>query len=492
MTQPSFNDFQSDYDAGRTVRVHARFLADALTPIAAFLKLENGPHAFLLESVTGGENVGRYSFVGSDPIQIFRAFPGRVEIEGGGDSGSLATEDVFGELGKLLKRYGPVAPDPLPRMAGGAVGYVGYDAVRFLERLPKVPKDDLGLPDLFFGVYDTLVIFDNVDKSLRVVVNAFPGSGPARSAYDAAAEKIAGVAEALASPMPVAVNPIQPLAEDVVEYASNFGREEFLEAVRRCQEYIRAGDVFQVVLSQRLRARTRARPFDIYRALRTINPSPYMFYQSFGDLKLIGASPEVMVRVEDGTVTVRPIAGTRRRGRNEEEDAAMARELLSDPKEIAEHVMLLDLGRNDVGRISDFHTVAVTQKMSLERYSHVMHMTSNVQGRLSRGRTAMDALKACFPAGTVTGAPKIRAMEIIDELEPTKRGPYAGAVGYMDFAGNLDTAIAIRTILLNQQDAYIQAGAGIVADSVPEREFQETLNKARALLRALQVAEQQM
>jgi len=492
MYQPPFEQFRAEYENGRTVRVHGRFLGDSLTPISAFLKLEQGPYACLLESVTGGENVGRYSFIATRPMVVFRARGEEVEVSGDGDDRAYRSADPLGELWKLVRKYAPVVPDELPRLAGGAVGYVAYDAVRFVEHLPEVPPDDLGLPDLYFCFYDTMLIFDNVDKSLRIVTNVFPGDQDAQSAYQQALGRIEEVVGALSTETKHAIEPVKPAGDTHREPESNFRREDFIEAVEKSKEYIRAGDIFQVVLAQRFHTQTEAAPFNIYRALRTINPSPYMFYLSFGDQKLIGASPEVMVRVEDGLVTVRPIAGTRRRGRNAEEDQTMAEELLSDPKEIAEHVMLLDLGRNDVGRISAFKTVRVTEKMGLEKYSHVMHMTSNVEGRLDQDRTAMDALKACFPAGTVSGAPKIRAMEIIDELEPTKRGPYAGAVGYFDFAGNMDTAIAIRTIVLKGRDAYVQAGAGIVADSVPEYEFKETQNKARALLRAIDVAEQQL
>jgi anthranilate synthase component 1 len=492
MFQPAFDVFQSEYDSGRTVRVHGRFLGDSLTPISAFLKLQRGPYACLLESVTGGENVGRYSFIATEPMAVFQATCGQIEFRRNGETTTRATNNPLDELWNIIRQYTPVVRDELPRLAGGAVGYVGYDAVRFIERLPNVPHDDLGLPDLYFCFYDTMLVFDNVDKSLRIVANVFPGAGDARSAYQQATEKIQNVARCLSTETAHSFEPIRPAGDAHREPQSNFRREDFVEAVKKSKDYIRAGDIFQVVLAQRFRTQTDADPFNVYRALRTINPSPYMFYLSFGDLKLVGASPEVMVRVEDGVVTVRPIAGTRRRGRTPEEDKAMAQELLNDPKERAEHVMLLDLGRNDVGRISAFHTVRVTETMELEKYSHVMHMTSNVEGRLDKGRTAMDALKACFPAGTVSGAPKIRAMEIIDELEPTKRGPYAGAVGYFDFAGNMDTAIAIRTIVLKGNDAYIQAGAGIVADSIPESEFKETQNKARALLRAIHVAEEQL
>ena len=492
MIQPSFEQFRSDYEAGRTVRIHGRFLGDSLTPISAFLKLCEGPCNCLLESVTGGEHVGRFSFVGTSPVALFRSFGRRVEVERNGKTTVREVESPFDALQELLDEYSPVADDELPRLAGGAVGYFGYDAVRFVERLPDVPEDDMGLPEFYFCVYDTMLVFDNVDKSLRIVTNVFQGSGGAEEAYQAAIEKIENVAGILSTEIPTPINPIDHFGDASIESTSNFEQQAFIEAVDKCKEYIRAGDIFQVVLSQRFRSRSTAEPFNIYRALRTINPSPYMFYLTFGNLKLIGASPEVMVRVEDSVVTVRPIAGTRRRGRTEEEDLAMAEELANDPKEIAEHVMLLDLGRNDVGRISEFNSVQVTQRMELERYSHVMHLTSNVVGVLSEGRTAMDALKACFPAGTVSGAPKIRAMEIIDELEPTKRGPYAGAIGYFDFAGNLDTCIAIRTIVLDGEDAYVQAGAGIVADSIPELEFKETQNKARALMKALEVAEHQL
>ena len=492
MFHPDFEEFKIGYEAGNTVRIHGRFLGDTLTPISAFFRLQRGPYAALLESVTGGENVGRYSFIGTSPVAIFRSSGSRVEISENGQTREFESEDPLNDLWELTQRYTPVVPDELPRLAGGAIGYVAYDAIRYVEHLPHVPPDDLGVPDLYFCIYDTMLIFDNVDKSLRIVTNVFPGSGEARDAYQAAVSRIEEMAELLSTEDSAHVEPIRPTGELERDYDSSFRREDFLRSVEQCKEYIRAGDIFQVVLSQRFHARTTADSFNIYRALRTINPSPYMFYLTFGDLKLVGASPEVMVRVEEGLVTVRPIAGTRRRGRTAEDEAAMEKELLSDPKEIAEHVMLLDLGRNDVGRICSFNTVKVTETMGLEKYSHVMHMTSNVEGRLAEEQTAMDALRACFPAGTVSGAPKIRAMEILDELEPTKRGPYAGAVGYLDFAGNMDTCIAIRTIVINGEDAYVQAGAGIVADSKPELEFLETQNKAKALLKAIDVAERQL
>ncbi|MDP6358552.1 MAG: anthranilate synthase component I [Planctomycetota bacterium] len=492
MLEPDFETFYQHYATGRTVRVHSCYLSDTMTPISAFQRLQHGPFSCLLESVTGGEYVGRYSFVASSPIGRFRASGNHVEIERDGESRSFESEDPLADLWDLTQEYVPMVEDDLPRLAGGAVGYMSYDSIRYIERLPDVPNDDLGLPDLYFCIYDTMLIFDNVDKTMRIVTNVFPGEATAEEAYESAKSKIAEVEAKLAAETPAPLLPIQKSGDTNLDHESSFEPQDFMDSVDKCKEYIRAGDVFQVVISQRFHVRTKAPPFDIYRSLRSVNPSPYMYYLTFDDLYIVGASPEVMCRVDDGQVHVRPIAGTRRRGRTEEEEKQMGEELLNDPKEIAEHVMLLDLGRNDVGRISEFNSVKITDKMVLEKYSHVMHMTSHVVGKLENGRNSMDAFRACFPAGTVSGAPKIRAMEIIDEIEPTKRGPYAGAVGYFDFAGNMDTAITLRTLVIKGEDAYAQAGAGVVADSVPELEHKECQNKARALLKAIDVAEQHL
>jgi len=378
----------------------------------------------------------------------------------------------------------------LPRFLGGLVGYAAYDMVRYYERLPNVPTDDRELPDLAFGLYPDMIVFDHVSKTIKVVSNAHAGEG-ALTAYRRAADRIERLVDKLgsgSSDLPPAQ--IDPTTEPRLAFSSNFRREDFERAVEKCKEYIFAGDIFQVVLSQRLAVKTAADPFSIYRALRVVNPSPFMFHLKTPSCTLVGSSPEVMCRVEDGVITNRPLAGTRRRGKTEEEDKALEAELLADPKERAEHIMLVDLGRNDVGRAARLGSVKVTECMKVERYSHVMHISSNVQGELAEGKTAFDALRAALPVGTVSGAPKVRAMEIIDELEPTKRGPYAGAVGYMDFTGNMDTCIALRTLVIKGDTAYIQVGAGLVADSVPASEYQETINKAKGQLMAIEIAEQ--
>jgi anthranilate synthase component 1 len=415
-----------------------------------------------------------------------------VELSGFEAPGETRTEEhpsPLDRLAELMRDYRTVHPPDLPRFCGGAVGYLAYDVVRQIERLPNPPARSLGLPEIYFGLYRSMLVFDHVNRTLKVVAHADMRRDDPDTAYDKAVAEIDRLTDLLRSPgkLPVESVPVLP-AEDPA-FESNFAQADFEAAVEACKEYIRAGDIFQVVLSQRLKMRSTADPFAIYRTLRTINPSPYMFYLRYPELTLVGSSPEVMVRVEDDRITLRPIAGTRRRGQSAEEDEALARDLLADEKERAEHTMLVDLGRNDVGRVSAYGTVALTEKMVIENYSHVMHIVSNVEGRLREGLSAFDALKASLPAGTVSGAPKVRAMEIIDELEPDVRGPYAGAVGYFDFSGNMDTCITIRTICVVDESAYVQAGAGIVLDSVPEREYHETRSKARALLRAIRAAQ---
>jgi anthranilate synthase component 1 len=381
----------------------------------------------------------------------------------------------------------------LPRFCGGAVGYAGYDAVRYVEKLPNPPPDDRGLPDLCFAFYDRMVIFDHINKTIAVVAHAHVESGDLGPSYREACAQVDRLVERLQQGVAdLQLTDIAPAGAVKTPYRSNFAPGGYELAVEKCKEYIRAGDIFQVVLSQRLETATRARPFDIYRTLRVINPSPFLFYLKTGPLCLVGSSPEIMVRVEGDQITIRPLAGTRRRGQTDEEDQRLSAELLADPKERAEHIMLVDLGRNDVGRVARFGSVQISDVMTVERYSHVMHICSNVTGRLRPGTTAFDALRSCLPAGTLSGAPKVRAMEIIDELEPHRRGPYGGAIGYIDFSGNMDTCIALRTLVLKGQTAYLQAGAGIVADSDPAAEREETLNKAMGLLRALEIAETQL
>ncbi|MFW6161917.1 MAG: anthranilate synthase component I [Planctomycetota bacterium] len=491
---PAFADFQALARGHNVVPVYRQLLADTLTPVSAFQKLADGAdHAFLLESVTGGERIGRYSLLGADPPVIVKACRDTVEIARDGWPKQYQSEDPLRDIEELLAHTHAARVPGLDCFTGGAVGYLAYDIVRYVEDLPDPPADDRGLPDYYLMTCDTLVVFDHVFKTIKVVHNARLHGRSAREAYDHAVAAIDAAVEKLRTPVATVTDDIRPSGHISLGFESNFTRAEYEDVVRRCKEYIRAGDVIQVVPSQRLAVVTQAEPFDVYRTLRIVNPSPYMFYLKLGDLVLVGASPEVMVKLEEDKITVRPIAGTRRRGATPEEDEALADELLHDPKERAEHVMLLDLGRNDVGRVARYGTVAITEQMVIERYSHVMHITSNVEGLLDRERhSAFDVLRACLPAGTVSGAPKVRAMEIIDEMEPTRRGPYAGAVGAIDYFGNINTCITLRTIVFSGGKAYVQAGGGIVADSVPALEYDETINKAKALLRAIEVAERQI
>jgi anthranilate synthase component 1 len=470
---------------------------DGLTPVSAFRRIDRAPPSFLFESVIGGEKVGRFSFLGTEPFLTFQARGSQVQIAHPAEPGSIRrfhSNDPFLDLQQLVERYRAVGLPGLPRFAGGAVGYAAYDAVRYTEYLPDVPLDDRGLPDLEFAFYDRMVLFDHIRKTVLVVAHAHAGpSDDPRDAYGTACRRVDELVERLASSGPeLEVRDIATDTPATLQFRSNFTQAAYEEVVRHCQEFIRAGDIFQVVPSQRFEVETTASPFDIYRALRVVNPSPFLFYLPFGDFALIGSSPEILVRVEEGVVTIRPLAGTRRRGRTDSEDLELAASLLADPKERAEHIMLVDLGRNDVGRVAEYGTVQLTDVMKVERYSHVMHITSNVTGRLRAHKTAFDALRAGLPAGTVSGAPKVRAMQIIDEVEPHKRGPYGGAVGYIDFSGNMDTCIALRTIVVQGKKAYIQAGGGVVYDSVPAEEYEETVNKARGLLKAIEIAETQL
>ncbi|MDQ7801763.1 MAG: anthranilate synthase component I [Armatimonadota bacterium] len=478
--EPGPRSYESLLRAGNLIPVSCEVVADLETPITAFLKLRDLPHAFLLESVEGGERLARYSFLGAAPRLVVTYRDGRVHVGDRVQEGPLLPR-----LRELLRPYRPVRDPQLPRFFGGLVGYLGYDLVRDWERLPHRPPDDLGLPTAELGLYDTVVCFDHVRRRMRVIACAFAEEG-AEAAYRRARERIEGVLDRLQRPLelpPRASGRLRPAVE------SNMTREAFLEKVVRCKRYIRAGDIFQVILSQRFAAPVGdLDPFRLYRAARVINPSPFLFYLEFRGGRLAGSSPELLVRLEDGQVWMRPIAGTRPRGRTPEEDAALQAELRTSEKERAEHVMLVDLARNDVGRVCRYGTVRVTDLMVVERYSHVMHMVSTVRGELALGRDAFHVLEATFPHGTVTGAPKVRAMEIIDELEPVARGPYAGAVGYVGFDGTMDTCIVIRTLVIHEGVAYVQAGAGIVADSDPAAEYQETVDKAQALLRALELA----
>jgi anthranilate synthase component 1 len=471
------------------VPVWREVLGDLETPVGAYRALGGEPGSFLLESVERGERWGRYSFIGCDPFLVMTARDGRVSFEGPAPAEAQEAPDPLAALERALAAYRAPALAGLPPLHGGAVGYVGYDCVRYVERLPQTTVDDLGLPELWLLFTGRLLVFDHLRQRLTVISNVAIGEDPGRQ-YDEAVDAAEALVARLTRPTPRG-RPASPVLDvDPGEVRSNVGRDAFLAMVARAKEYIAAGDVFQVVLSQRFEMPTRADPFDVYRVLRLINPSPYMYYLSYPGLAVVGSSPEPHVRVVGREAIIRPIAGTRPRGASEEEDAKLAEELLSDVKERAEHVMLVDLARNDLGRVSTPGSVRVDELMQIERYSHVMHIVSQVRGELAPGRSAFDAFKWAFPAGTVSGAPKIRAMEIIDELETVRRGPYAGAVGYFDFSGNLDTCITLRTALIAGGTAYVQSGAGIVADSVPEAEDEECRRKARALLAAIRAAEE--
>ena len=493
---PPASEFRQLAAQANTVPIYTQLLSDQLTPVSAFQRLARGAeHAFLLESVIGGEKVARYSFIAANPMAVFEARGRNFRVSpSNGSARSGEAGDPLAELEKLLASYRAAHLAGLPRFVGGAVGYASYDVARYYEPLPNAPADDRDLPDLLFGLYDTMVVFDQVQKLIKVVAHAHVDEFGADEAYRQAMARIEALVADLGDAKSSGVTPVSPMGEARHHYASNFDRAAFEAAVDRCKEYIRAGDIFQVVISQRLAVETKADAFDIYRSLRAVNPSPFMFYVKSPQAVLVGASPEVLCRVEDGVVTTRPLAGTRPRGRTDAEDRALEQELLADPKERAEHVMLVDLGRNDVGRVARPGSVKIDELMTVERYSHVMHISSNVTGTLADGKTAFDALRAVLPVGTVSGAPKVRAMQIIDELEPTRRGPYGGAVGYIDFAGNMDTCIALRTLVITdpggaKRKVYAQVGAGIVADSEPANEYRETLNKAQGLLKAIEVAE---
>lgn len=498
--RPSLAEFTELAKNATMVPVYRQLVGDTLTPVMAFCKIQEGDWSFLFESVIGGERLGRYSFVGSGPFMRFQAYGNRVQIQmtppGNTGSGTIQEfdhPDPLALLQEKLSHYRTPQLTGLPRFTGGAVGYAGYDSVRYVERLPNPPPDDRGLPDLCFAFYDRMVIFDHITKTIAVVAHAHVEAGDLEKQYRTACDRVDRLVERLHQGVAdLQLTDIHAIGDVTIPYRSNFTPEAFENAVLDCKKYIKAGDIFQVVLSQRLQTETRARSFDIYRALRVVNPSPFLFYLRTGGHCLIGSSPEIMVRVEGDQITIRPLAGTRRRGLSTAEDNLLAEELLHDPKELAEHIMLVDLGRNDVGRVASFGSVQLSDVLTVERYSHVMHLCSTVTGKLKPGLNAFDALRSCLPAGTLSGAPKVRAMEIIDELEPQRRGPYGGAVGYVDFGGNMDTCITLRTMVLKGQTAYVQAGAGIVWDSIPENELEETLNKARGLLRALEMAENQL
>ncbi|MGD8175690.1 anthranilate synthase component I [Marinimicrobium sp. ARAG 43.8] len=461
-------------------------LADLDTPLSSYLKLARGPYSYLFESVQGGEKWGRYSMIGLPARRVLKAYGDRVQLECDGEiEEQFDCRDPLAFVEEYKQRFR--APDlpGLPRFTGGLVGYFGYDCVRYVEPHLKetTPADALGNPDILLMVSDEVLVFDNLAGKLILVIHANPDID---GAYDKAQARLAELEAQLRAPMPPLPEVGLPRAEGPEQsFTSHMGEDGYKTAVEKIKAYTLAGDIMQVVPSQRLSIDYQAEPLNLYRALRSLNPSPYMYFLDLGDHQVVGSSPEILARLEEGQVTVRPIAGTRRRGRTPEEDQAMEQDLVNDPKEIAEHLMLIDLGRNDVGRVSQTGTVKLTDKMVVERYSHVMHITSNVTGQLKPGLEAMDVLRAALPAGTLSGAPKIRAMEIIDELESEKRGIYGGAVGYIGWNGNMDTAIAIRTAVIKNGKLYVQAGGGIVADSVPELEWKETMNKARAIFRAV-------
>ncbi|MEQ8764497.1 MAG: anthranilate synthase component I [Planctomycetota bacterium] len=481
-------DFRALAQKGNLVSLHRELLADLTTPVATLMRMAaDTGRVFLLESVEGGENLARYSFLGRDPELILRLRGGKTLIEENGET-KVVEAPFLEELKRLLRRYRPARSPGLPRFAGGAVGYFAYDIVRQLERVPETNPDDLGLDDAVVMFFKTVIAFDHV-RHRMLLLTSVPVDDPADAdaAYARGIEDLDRMTARLRAPF---LDMSMPRQGKTIEFTSNLTRPQFEEMVEQSKEFIRAGDIFQVVLSQRFQTEVSSSGLDLYRALRSLNPSPYMFYLSIdADTQLIGASPEALVRVSDGIVETHPIAGTRHRSADPKEDERLAEELRADAKELAEHVMLVDLGRNDIGRVCEYGSVELSQRMVIERYSHVMHLVSHVQGKLRPDLDPVDALAACFPAGTVSGAPKVRAMEIIEDLEPQRRGPYAGAVGHLDYGGNLDTCITIRTLLRRGSRVYLQAGAGIVADSRPDREFDETVNKGKALMRAVEIAE---
>ena len=503
MHTPSAEVFAKLAKSHDFVPVFRRLLSDTLTPVSAFQLLDSGGPACLFESVVGGEKVGRYSFLAVDPVGRFSAKRNDVKVTNlmDGTCEDSTADDPVDAFRKHF-HYQVAQLDGLPPFVGGAIGYAGYDVVRYVEHLPDAPDDDRDLPDMDFSFFHTLCVFDHVDKTITVISLADCRGGDTASqlqaAFGHACRQVDETIAKLSQPHgqePVEWNPEHwqsEATEKKLQVTSNFTRDSFCQAVRDCVEYIRAGDIFQVVPSQRLTTKTDVDPLEIYRSLRVVNPSPFMFFVRTPECVLVGCSPEIMCRVSDRLVTVRPLAGTRRRGQTEKEDRALEQELLADPKERAEHVMLVDLGRNDVGRVAKFGSIDLTEVMVVERYSHVMHISSEVQGTLRDDLDSFDALKACVPAGTVSGAPKVRAMEVIDSIEPHRRGPYAGAVGYIDYRGNMDTCIALRTMVVKDGLVHVQAGCGVVADSDPDAEYEETLNKAKALIAAIELTAQRL
>ena len=500
----TFDEFKTLSKQGNLIPLYKEILGDIETPVNAYLKLNKRP-SFLLESVVGGEIWARYSFIGIDPTMTVTFTKDRLKISSKDVFKDIETNDPLGAIKDILAGFKPVSVKGLPRFTGGFVGYIGYDVVRFFERVPDFKKEGMDMPDIFLMLADTILIFDNLKQTIKVVCNAHINGAPARSVYENAEKRIDAIIDSLkGNGIPETKNDLDinyhtmnkqtkvkiinmpPQGDNGYgAFSSNFTKDDFMTAVEKAKEYIKAGDIIQVVLSQRFEKEALTNPFTIYRAIRLVNPSPYMYYIDSGDYQIVGSSPEILVRLEGDRIILRPIAGTRKRGDTEDEDLSLEKDLRSDPKEIAEHIMLVDLGRNDVGRVAEIGSVKVTELMAIERYSHVMHLVSNVEGRLKKGLDAFDVLRSCFPAGTVTGAPKVRAMEIIEELEPLRRGPYAGAIGYISYSGNMDTCITIRTIIIKDNKIFIQAGAGVVADSVPENEYFETISKATAMMKAI-------
>lgn len=494
--RPSLAEFVRMAKQATVIPVWGELLADLDTPVSTFLKLDDGSTSFLLESVEGEEKVARYSFLGSRPRLLFKSRGRDIELIERLDGGRLkvdrfqTAQDPLAEIERLMRRFRVVSMPHLPRFYGGLVGYLGYNTVRFIEQVPPHRVDRLHLPDIMLMLTESMVIFDHAQHKMLLVINAFLDGQQPTAVYRRCRSQIQAMAQRLAQPSRrfATRRGIGRARSPVVH--SNLPKAEFFRIVNQAKRYIRAGEIIQVVLSQRFARPVRCAPLDVYRALRSLNPSPYMYFLRFGPMSLVGSSPEMLVRCEDGLIETRPIAGTRPRGSDDHEDERLIQQLMHSPKERAEHLMLVDLGRNDLGRVARVGSVTTPELMVIEKYSHVVHLVSEVQARLRSGKDAFDVLRATFPAGTVTGAPKVRAMEIIAELERDDRGPYAGAVGYISFSGNLDTCITIRTILIKDRTAYVQAGAGIVADSQPAREYQETVNKAKGMLQAIGVAEQ--
>jgi len=486
MIQPDFKTFSALAKQGNLVPVYDVFTADLLTPVGAHLRIaRDAKYSFLLESVEGGETIARYTFAGANPEEVFRSRGRKCTIENRGKSVALDGNPVE-ELRRLTTRYKPVRVPGLPPLIAGAIGYFAYDMVRLVEKIPSASLDDVGLDDSVLMFYLGLLAFDHVQHRVWVIRNVFTeGKGSLRQKYDAATREIERTRRILQQPLHAAR---RARRQKALKITSNMTKPQFMAAVNKAKSYIRAGDAFQIVASQRFSAATTADPFEIYRALRVVNPSPYLYFLHLDDVSVVGSSPEMLVKVQGREAFYKPLAGTRPRGRSEEDDARLEAELMADPKECAEHIMLVDLGRNDLGRVCEYGSVKVDRLMFVERYSHVMHLVSSLRGRLRPDVDCFDALMACFPAGTLSGAPKVRAMEIIDELEPTRRGIYGGAILYLDFSGNLDSCIGLRTLVAKGGRAYIQAGAGIVADSVPATEYQESANKARAVIKALEIA----